>query len=276
MELKEVLSYLGYDPDKFKTADEFKSQFDEEFIRKSAATNDKEFVDKIFGKYVLSAATTAKKAAKDMGIEIDNAELKDKKVDEVFSLVIGKIASAKDAKIKELSEAAGAGANEQVKQWEEKYGKLESKYNDTVRLHKSTVQEFDDFKGNSEKEKKSWIVSNVADKAWSSFKWANTADDLKKEGFKSLFSKNYQILLDEQNAPYIADSTGNRIKSDKKQGEFRSIDEVLELEGVKAGVWAMSDQKPAYKPTSAPAAVQQQQNQLPHRQVHPNAQRAAV
>lgn len=277
METNDLLSYLGYKPENFKSVDEFKSKFDEEFIRKSAATNDKEFIDKTFGKIIGGAETAAKKAVKELGLDIAGEELKDKKVDEVFKYLITKVAATKDEKIKELEDIAKAGSTEAVKVWEDKYGKLQAKFNDVQKLHTSTITEFADFQKKVDDEKKNWTIDSVKEKAWAGFKWANTADDLKKEGFKSLFDKNYKILLDETNTPYIADKSGNRIKSDKKQGEFKSYEEVLELEGIKNGVSAVAPdtgKQPARPATQTTGSVQQPG--LPVRQVHPNAQRAAV
>jgi len=97
------------------------------------------------------------------------------------------------------------------------------------------------------------------------------------EGFQAKIEKSYQIQLDEKEEPYVTDLKGERIKSTKRAGEFKSLTEVLEEEGMAAKVYAAANNKgPA--PINRPTPINQPAPTTPGATepfVHPSARAAA-
>lgn len=276
IELTNIYDYLSFDPKDLDTPEKFKAKFDEIYIRQSDAASDPAFIDKAFGKNILKTVTAAKKIAEGMGVELDKEQLKDKKFDEQIAYILTASVKAKEEKIKDLETKIGA-PGEAEKVWAEKYSKLESKLNDTTKLHTATVTAFDEYKTATETEKKTWAVTAANKELWGKAKFASGAKELEKVGFQAQFEKNFKWQIDETGNPFLGNEKGERIKSDLKQGQFKEPYEILESEAIKAGVWAVSDPKGAL-PLTKNNPVLPGQNNLPtnFRQVHPKAAQAAI
>lgn len=270
MEINNVFEYIGLDPKEVTDIDKFKEKFDTAFIKRDAVEKDEAIVKAVTGKRIGHIETEFKQAAKAAGIEFEAGELKGKKVEELAELAFSKA----KAKFKELESKAGQGNDEAVKEWQDKYAKLEGKANDYKKSWESTQSEYDGFKNQVEQERKDGKVKQYAESSWSNYKWPSGIDELKKEGFISFISKNYKIQLDETGNPFVSDKDGNRIKSGKTHGQFKTLDEILTEEGTKHGVYALTQQG-AGAPRIEFARQQSQQPQPTQgRKLHPNAARA--
>jgi hypothetical protein len=66
--------------------------------------------------------------------------------------------------------------------------------------------------------------------------------DLEKAGFNTIIESKYKFELDEQDQLYPVDAkTGERLKSSKQIGAFKSVDEVIMEEANAQKVYAVQD-----------------------------------
>lgn len=271
MEAKEVIEYLGYDPKEIENIDKFKEKFDPDYIKKSEALKDDSIIKAVQGKYNGTIVTALKASARDAGIEFEDGEIKGKETVEVAKIAFSKAAN----KIKDLESKAGAGSEDLIKEWKEKVTKLESKYNDTKKSLDTTATEFETFKGSVEQEKKNYKKTSEFERAVSSVKWKNGISDIEKEGFITVFNKNYGIDLDDEGKVYVGsfkDGKLERIKNPKKANEWKSIEEVLTDFAIEKGVYAVAQGAagdPLKKLQQKPGAGVQSQS--PQRAAHPRA-----
>lgn len=267
VEVEKLIEYLGYDPKTIDTEEKFKEIVEKDYIKRTEVHKDDALVDSVVGKRVGSINTAFKKAVKDMGIELDAAELKDKKIEDYFSVAAAKV----NARMKEFEGKIGQPNDEALKEWQEKYAKLESKASDYKKSWESTQSEFDGYKTSVEEEKKTGKVKQYQEQAWSSYKWPAGIDELKKEGFISYIGKSYKVQLDEQGQPFVSDKDGNRIKSGKTHGAFKSLEEILVEEGTAKQVYAVTQSQGSF-PKQVKAEYKP--DPIPGRRVHPAAAKA--
>lgn len=274
MEPSKIIEYIGFDPKEVDSIEKFTEKFDASFIKRDSVIKDETIVNAITGKRIGSIETELKKQAKAAGIEFEDGELKGKKIEDLAEITFSKVKN----KIKDLESKAGQGNDEVIKEWQDKYSKLESKANDYKKSWESTQTEFEGFKVQVDSDNKNRTVNQYIETSWSNYKWPSAIDELKKEGFKAYVGKHYKVQLDEQGQPFVSDKDGNRIKSGKAHGQFKSMDEILIEEGTKHGVYAVTNQQgsAAFMQDRIRATQQQQQQQQQQggRKIHPNAARA--
>ncbi len=274
IETEKILGYLGVDPKEIDSEDKFKETFDSTFIKRSEITKDPELYKDLVGKFNGSMTTKIKQVAKSAGIEFEQGELKSNMPEEVMNIAFNKVQS----KLKELEEKAGAGNDEKVKQWEEKYSKLESKANDYKKSLETTANELTAFKTNYETEKKQFKIESELERELAGFKWKAGASDLEKKGFIIDFKENHKLDLDEEGKFFVANVKGERIKSKNKASEFMNLNEVITNYGIEKKVYAVAGDNgnpPPRRPLFGGGNPPQPAAPLAGRTVHPRAQRAA-
>lgn len=275
IESEKILGYLGYDPKEIDSEEKFKEKFDPDFIKRSEAIKDDKIYSAVVGKINGSLTSAIKQVAKSSGIEFEAGELKSNMPEEVMNIAFGKVQN----KMKELEAKAGAGNDEKVKLWEEKYNKLESKANDYKKSLEATANELTTFKTNYETEKKQFKIESELERELAGFKWKAGASDLEKKGFIMDFKENHKLDLDEEGKFYVANAKGERIKSKNKASEFMNLNEVITNYGIEKKVYAVAGDNVGTQPRrglfggSTPPA--NDPPLTPVRKVHPNAQKNA-
>lgn len=272
IEVTKVIEFLGYDPKTIDSEDKFKELVEKDYIKRDEALKDETIVNTITGKRIGALETAFKKSLKSVGVDFENAELKDKKIEDYFTIAASKIST----KIKEFEGMAGQTNDEAVKEWQDKYTKLEAKANDYKKSWESTQTEFDGFRTTVEEEKKTGKVKQYEQSAWAAYKWPAGIDELKKEGFVSYINKNYKIQLDETGQPFATDKDGNRIKSGKTHGAFKSLEEILVEEGTAKQVYAVTQAQGGFvdRVKAVQQQAQAQQQNISGRRIHPAAMKA--
>lgn len=242
MEFKDVANFLGLKEDEIKTIDDFKSKFDSEFIRQSAITEDSEPVKKILGKTFGTLENEVKKIAKahELEIDFDAEDLKGKKVTDKFKTVFSRFEDKQKGIIDELSAKASQNNDDKVKDWEKKYEKLHSKYNDTENLLKNTTVEFEGFKQKAISDVKSVKLNVHKAEILSKAKFLPDVNEYTKKGFIGEFESKYKLDLDENEKPIILDKEGKRIPNPKVTGTFYEPLDLLTEELVKAKLYAIN------------------------------------
>ena len=272
IETEKILGYLGVDPKEIDSEEKFKETFDSTFIKRTEITKDPELYKDLVGKFNGSMTTKIKQVAKSAGIEFEQGELKSNMPEEVMNIAFNKVQS----RFKELEEKAGAGNDEKVKQWEEKYSKLESKANDYKKSLETTAGELTTFKTNYETEKKQFKIESELERELAGFKWKAGASDLEKKGFVMDFKENHKLDLDEEGKFFVANAKGERIKSKNKASEFMNLNEVITNYGIEKKVYAVAGEgQPPRKGIFGGGTPLPPAAPLAGRAVHPRAQKAA-
>lgn len=268
MDIKEINEFLGFKADQFKTVDEFKTAFNGEFVRTSAINEDLEPVKKIVGKLFGTLENEIKKVAKshELEIDFDADEIKGKKVTDKLKFVFSKYDERNKTIIDDLTNKAGQGNDEKVKEWEGKYDKLKTKHKDVEELLRTTSEQFEGFKQTSAKEVKNVKLGIHKAEIFSKAKFIPEANEFTKKGFITDFEEKYQIDLDENEKPIIVDKKGQRIPNPKVTGSFFEPMELLTEEIIKAKLFPIN--KDGNKLIPQPHNNNnQQQDKKPQRQV---------
>lgn len=226
-----IVEYLGIDAE---NADDLKTKFDEKFVSIDKAHTVKPVIDAVWGKKINILEKKVKNAAKELDIDFDSEDLKDLDMEDKIVKIAGMAKSGYADKIKTLEAQVKTGDNDAVlKDWEKKYAKLETKYKETEGLLNTTKGEFETFKTDSTNKFKKQRIDLSYKEAFEKLNFDGGVDDLKKIGFKHVLSEKYEIDIDENEKVFIKDkANGQRIKSDKKAGEFMDINEVFEKEAI--------------------------------------------
>lgn len=243
MEAKDLLSYIGLD--KVEKIDDFKKEFEKKFVPRDKAIEDEEIRNRVSGETLGRITTKFTRLMKQHGVEFDPADVeeevtledgtkkkKNKPLENIFEVGITKFNDMHVAAQEEIKKKSGE-PTQALKDWQEKYVKIESKYNDLKKLHDDTKQQLQKTEQTYAEQIKGIKVQTIKQQALAGITWKKDITELERKGFESLINDNYKIDLDDKGEAFIADKTGKRIKSDKKAGEFKSISEVLMDEAIK-------------------------------------------
>lgn len=220
---KEIIEFFGFNSDEVKSFDDFKNKFNEKgYILKSEVIKQPDVVKSVAGKVLGGATTKVKQLAKEFEIELDNEEIKDKKIEDIIDIVGNKL-KEKTAKKDNTS------VDNHLSEYEEKI----KKYKSEISQYKEMVNTMKENLTKVEEEKKNTIKSFVRDlaykEAWSKINFSETVDDLKKMGFKKYIEDTYMIDVDDDsNEAFIIDKkSGKRVENKNKAGEFYKIDDLF-------------------------------------------------
>lgn len=259
IELKQVIEYLGMNPEEIKELDDLKGKFDSEFVRKSAINEDFEPVKKLIGAAYGSFDSDLSNVAKGHEIKVSAIEgWKDAKIKDKVKLLASAIVKSKELQIEELTKKAGQGNDEKVKELTDFLEKEKSKRKDIEALLKNVSTELDTTKQTYESKLKSTKLGTLINSAMAGIKWIDEVTELQTEGFNSIIAKKFKFDLDETGKLQVTDAEGKLIPNTKVTGTFKTADEVLAEEAIRQNLYKInpSTQKkaaPVFNP-QAPAA----------------------
>lgn len=253
VELKDLAEYLGYNEEAlkgFENVDAFKAHADKEFIRRANATKDPELKKQMFGEVFGIQETKVKQAAKKFGIEFKPEEIKDKSPIDIAEIALEKFASVSNAAMEDLKGKVGK-PDKMVQEWEEKYNKLKSSFEDTKNLLDTTKNEFTSYQEKTANEIKNAKLNFQKEQLLGGIQWKPGIKDIEKQGFLSIIEKTAKFDFDENNQFVVKDAEGRFIPNKAKHGEFMKPDEWLKDLAVKSEVVAINPHangKPQPKP----------------------------
>ena len=214
--------------------DDFVAKHNEEFIKRSEATKDesvkREFNTDFFKTVEKATLRTFNSAGIEIPEEVLRKDGKPIKYEELINYGLSQIKSQFENEKKELeTKVKTKGESEALKQWEEKYGKLEKKYQDTEGLLKSTSEEYNKYRENVATEIRSSKINDAFSSLLKEVKSTikPTAKPLEIEGFESRVQRSFKPDLDEEGRLYLTNEKGERIKSKVKIGSFADPKEIL-------------------------------------------------
>lgn len=221
-EVPELIKFLGLE--EVESLDKAKEVFETSFVKSDV-------MQKTVGKITGTLANTISKNLKSFGIEVSDDDFKKGKLEDVVAEKFGAL-SAEFEKLKSSKPAEG----EEVKAWEDKYNKLKDEFGQVKQLHQITIKEFEGFKTQVQEREKKIKFDTAFENSTKSVKLDPTVNEYTVKGFKTAFFEKYKLDEDEAGNVVIKSSDGNRIKSAKKAGEFKSIEEVWDDEVKTAGL----------------------------------------
>jgi hypothetical protein len=230
----DVLEYLDIDPDKFETPEALKEAISAAWIKLDVAHDDPRINSKVMGKAngVIMNRIKALSKSHELAMEPkdwDALSVADA-IDKYNELTGGKYT----AKMKELEEAAkGKGSGEAVKEWERKYGELAKKAEAFEVGAKEWEKKYTDFEAAEKQRAVDAKKSAEWERAQTSVKWKQGVEAFTQKGFLAEKQKEYQVLFDEEGAPYAADINGKRVPNPNKASTFLSLSEIMENEAAK-------------------------------------------
>lgn len=243
----DIYQYLGIEDDGIDSIESFRDKFEGEYVKKSVVKDPKsneykELMPAFVGRVTGSTQTALNRKLKEFGIELDQEEIKDKRIEEVLEYGITKLADSMSNKITDLESKSGKGSDEISKEYENKINTYKKKYLELEDAHSKLKQEFISAEENWKTNLKSERINHLIAKENENIKWKNGIKDIEREGFFARLHKNYKIDYDEMNNTLdVFDAQGNRIPNTKKSGTWKTYAEILEEEGLKNEVWASNE-----------------------------------
>lgn len=255
IELKEVLAFTGIEAE---SIEDFKTNFEKTFLKKDAALKDKEFVNSIVGKRLHGLANKLKNQVTKYGVEIPDKDASEKPLEDLIEIAFEKYNEATQGTITELTEKASKNSGEQTKELQEKYSKLEQKFNDTKKSLTDLSTEYTGFKEKAANDLKGVKIQTIREQAMGKIPKRTDIDQkqygLMWTGFENTIDKKFTIDLDEAGKEYIADKeTGARFRDPNKASEFLSVEDVLKKEALESGI---SPKNPFQPPAPRPVILQ--------------------
>ncbi len=269
MEAQEILDLLGFTPTEGEdiTIDQVREYYDKTFIPIADIPNRKDIIDPYvkagIGQRLGSLQTKFVSSAKDLGIDINHADYKDKPIEDLLPTVFGSISEKLKAKPKGDSKL------------QEDYERISKEYTDLKNEVPKFEEQINGMKTEFQNEKSNWLKSHAENEAWKKVKFASTTNDLMKVGFESKIKSTYESIVDETGNIYpvykAGENKGSRVKSPTKVTEHLKWDDLLLMEAQKENLLPAPHDGKATKPVANPRQQQTQpQTQQGARKVHPN------
>jgi len=213
LKVEDVLSFIGIEAEDI---DGLKEQFNGRYVPKEEHS-------RTMGELNGKLSHAVKKVAKEVGIEFDASDFKDKPLTEVLPLFGERVKT----KLTEIEGQKSATAEEIEKKFNERITGLTQKVTDLSQMNDTLKSEYEGFKTDVVTKEKTFKVSTHFDGAFGKLNFAETAGDYAKLGFKSAVASKYKFDLSDEGAPVVRDKDGNIVQSKAKAGTPATFDEVL-------------------------------------------------
>lgn len=229
LETADILKQFGFDPEKITDAESFKKQFNTTFISREVAVDDKEIRDAIIGRKIGGIQTKTKRMFKDFGVEFENEDLKDIKLEDLIELGTEKLTTLLQEKETELKSTFESTKDETVIKLDKQIEVLNLRVGELDELNTLNVKKFTDAETDFTGKMKEFKMGSLLKDANSRLKIRNDASDLEKAGFNSVIKSKYSFDIDDKDGLLVMDKDGNRVKNESGNN-FATIDEVLTME----------------------------------------------
>jgi hypothetical protein len=243
IEVKEIADFLGIEIGTDTTIDAVKESINSKFIP----------VDKhstALGELNGKVSHAIKKSFKDIGIEVDSSELKDKNLTEM-PLVF---AAAIKSRFTELEAAKGLTAEQAEAKFKGDLDKYKKQLEDLSGLHEGTKNEFTAFKEGVVTKERTGKIQGEFENVLKALKFSESASPLAVKGFRADLNETFKFDLSEEGNPIVRDLKGELIKSKVKSGEPATYDEVIKMKFDESKLGALVDTKkvPNFTPSYTP------------------------
>jgi len=245
MEAKDLIEFLGFDPEQVKDIDSFKGEFGKKYFTEKQVFENKDILGKFTGKTLGSITSKMKKKAKeDYSLEFDAGQFDDQDPLLAMEAVVTKLREQHESNVTELKGQIGKSGEDAIKPWQEKVSKYESSLNDEKLAKKAIADQFEAYKAESANSIKSTRIDYFRKDLMTSIPYDSQImkDDLKRRGWEAHVADNFKFDFDEHDQPVILDKTGSKIRNPKKADEWLTPKDVLTSEADKLGLLPKNQQ----------------------------------
>lgn len=237
---KDVSEFLNL---KSENLDDFKEQFEKDFVRIDKLGGRKDLLKPHFGKTLGELETKLRGKARDFGVDLSKDGIPEgTKTEEVIDILFTKAAELRDTQVTEWKDKAGNTDDEALTKLQSEFDTFKEtqgkKYTDLEGLKEDAVTKFNDLEKTSTEKFTQIKIDTLQSEAHNKVKWARESEgfELKYKGFKAQLNESYKTSLTDDGTFVVTDNKGERIKDEKVTGEFKSYDKILNEEAEKAGL----------------------------------------
>jgi hypothetical protein len=230
----DVIKYLDIDPDKFETEEALKEAINAAWTKLDVAHDNPQIHSRVMGKAnaVIMNRIKALSKTHELAMEPrdwDSLSVADA-IDKFNELTSGKYT----ARLSELEEAAkGKGGGKAVEEAERKILELSKKAEAFELSAKDWQGKYTELEAGTKKREVEAKKSAEWERASASVKWKQGVEPFTMKGFLSEKQREYQVLFDDEGAPYAADINGKRVPNPDKAATFLTLSEIMENEAAK-------------------------------------------
>lgn len=221
-------------PDEVTTPEEYKTWFNDTFIRKDKINVDKALRQQISGAALGTEMTNFFRFFKDRGVEFTEEEKKafmdlpshknEKLIESGFEKLTGTYAN----QIEELKKTGVQNNDEKLKTLEEDKNKLSLRIKEIELARTQAVTELENEKKNTQTNLRTFKISSLRDEALKGVKLKAKLTEAERLGWESAIEKNLKFDLGENEALETLNPNGERIINKNKAGQFLNATEALQ------------------------------------------------
>jgi len=244
---EQLLKALKLEGKTFESEEDFVSEFGKMYNPIGAPVDEKTKAA-ITGGLSGGSKTAIKRKMKEFGIDfsIDDS----KKLEEIIEDALSAVETNRIGEIETLKLKSGDGSDEKVKSLSADLDKWKNKYNEEKSAREAAISDaqakFAEYEAKVKNTKKDFILTQTKAQ---SIKWKAGASELEKRGFEMVFNEKYNTDIDDSDNLIVTDKSGKQIPNPKVAGQFLSLPEVLEMEGVAQKVWEVNSHAKNNTPT---------------------------
>lgn len=262
MEIKDVLEALGL-PDSIDSKEKLVEAHRGMYLLTTEAHENEAVSAKITGRIFGELGKEAKKL-----FDFSNEEIKDKPFREILSAGVKKHTDA----IKMLEETAGKGSEEIIQKAKAEADKYKSEAKQYKGDLEKLVLEKQEIENTFTGKLKQFKVDSALKDAMGKLTFSESATDVAKIGFNTLFASKYKLDLGEDDTVVVLDVKGNKVPHPSQTGKYLSLSEVLEAEA-KANSLIKQNNLPPARVTPFASATPPAGQEPKTRTIHPAAAR---
>lgn len=267
MEAQDILSLIGFEATEGEepNIDKVRDYIGTQFVTVKDLPNRKDLIEPILkgaiGQRIGSLQTKLVSSAKELGIDVNHADFKDKQIEDLIPSVFGGIAEKMNA----------------TKQPDDKLSKeverLNKEYGDLKGLYTAKDNEITELQSNFAAKESNWKIDHSVNEAWKTINYLPTVNALSKKGFESTIKENYDSQVDADGNVWpvykSGSQEGSRVKNPVKMTEDLNWSNLLTMEAKKAELLAEAH---SGKPARTAGTERRQERPEPQagaRKVHP-------
>ncbi|MFI5204290.1 MAG: hypothetical protein ACHQF2_07315 [Flavobacteriales bacterium] len=230
---KEQQEFYGA-PDTIKTPDEFKTWFNDTYVKKDKAAEDKGVRTKVSGALLGAEMTNFKRIFKENGIEFPEEEFREieslasHKNEAMLERGVKKLMGTYVNEIETLKKSAGSGNDEKIKAIETEKEKLATKLKEVDAAWKTTASELEKEKLSGAQTLKNYQIKNLFTESFKNVKLKQKISEVERLGLDTAIERELKFDLSEKNELDVFSAKGERIISKNKAGEFLHATEAIQ------------------------------------------------
>lgn len=240
MEIKDLLERLDFQGDiENLTPEAFEEHVQKTFVARKLAASDPDIVKSVTGNRFGAFSTLQKRQFKELGIELNDDEIKDKKEEEIFQLGAQKIKE----KLTALEEASKGSSDEKVKGYVTKAQELEQKWKEENLLRTNLAKQMEEKEAEWGNKFKTIKLDTKLSEIKKRVPFSDEAakDEIKLAGFDFVLGQKYAFDIDENDEPVVKDKkTGERIRNEKNT-DFETVENILLREAKAANMLKLNN-----------------------------------